>query len=93
MRITLKGENANREQEEVVYNLYDEFCHETETASMSRTTGYTATAAANLILEELFIEKGVFPPELVGKHENCFKFIMNYLEDRNIHYKKSTRLI
>ena len=45
----------------------------THTASMSRTTGYTATAAANMFLEGLFLEKGVFPPELVGKHEVCFK--------------------
>ncbi|OUR91211.1 saccharopine dehydrogenase [Flavobacteriales bacterium 34_180_T64] len=93
MRITLKGENENGQLEEVVYNLYDEYCHETQTASMSRTTGYTATAAANLVLDGLFEEKGVFPPELVGKHEVCFKFVLKYLEDRNIHYKKSSRLI
>ena len=90
MRITLKGENENGQQEEVVYNLYDEYCHKTQTASMSRTTGYTATAVANIVLEGLFEEKGVFPPELVGKHEVCFKFILKYLEDRNIHYKKSS---
>jgi len=68
MRITVKGEN-----EKIVYTLYDEYCPETKTSSMARTTGYTATAAANMFLEGLFTEKGVFPPELVGKHENCFK--------------------
>ena len=93
MRITLKGENENGQLEEIVYNLYDEYCHKTQTASMSRTTGYTATAAANLVLDGMFEEKGVFPPELVGKHEACFKFILKYLEDRNIHYKKSSRQI
>jgi saccharopine dehydrogenase-like NADP-dependent oxidoreductase len=41
-----------------------------------------------MFLEGLFTEKGVFPPELVGKHENCFKYIINYLEERNIHYRK-----
>ena len=93
MRITLKGKNANGQLEEVVYNLYDEYCHDTKTASMSRTTGYTATAAANMILEGLFAEKGVFPPELVGKYENCFNFILNYLKERGISYEKSTQLI
>mgnify|MGYP000710591599 CR=1 FL=1 len=44
-----------------------EYCHDTKTSSMSRTTGYTATAAANLFLDGLFDEKGVFPPELVTK--------------------------
>ncbi len=93
MRITLKGENANGQAEEVVYNMHDEYCKETNTSSMARTTGYTATAAANLFLDGLFAEKGVFPPELVGKHEVCFKYFINYLEERNIHYIKSTRLI
>jgi len=60
---------------------------------MARTTGYTATAAANLFLEGLFNEKGVFPPELLGKHKNCFDYFLHYLEERNIHYVKSSRLI
>ena len=55
---------------------------------MARTTGYTATAAANLFLDELFKEKGVFSPELVGKHENCFNYILNYLKERKVIYNK-----
>ncbi len=93
MRVTVKGENANGQVEEVVYNLHDEYCKDTETSSMARTTGYTATAAANLFLDGLFAEKGVFPPELVGKHEACFKYFLNYLKERNIHYVKSSQLI
>ena len=91
MRVTVKGENENGEQQEVVYNLYDEYCHDTQVSSMSRTTGYTATAAANLFLEGLFNEKGIFPPELVGKHEECFNYFMNYLRERNVIYKKTVR--
>ena len=93
MRITLKGENSKGQIEEVTYNLHDEYCHDTKTSSMSRTTGYTATAAANMFLEGLFSEKGVFPPELVGKHEVCFTYFLNYLKERNIHYKKSSKII
>ncbi len=93
MRVTLKGKNAEGKTEEIVYNLYDEYCEETSTSSMARTTGYTATAAASMFLEGLFSEKGVFPPELVGKHEACFNYFINYLEKRNIHYIKSSRLI
>ncbi|MDD5149179.1 MAG: saccharopine dehydrogenase C-terminal domain-containing protein [Flavobacterium sp.] len=89
MRVTLKGENKTGETEEVVYNLYDEYCPETQTSSMARTTGYTATAVANLFLEGLFTEKGVFPPELIGKHEVCFKYILNYLKERNVNYVKT----
>ena len=93
MRVTLKGQNNNGETEEIVYSLYDEYCKETQTSSMARTTGYTATAVANLFLEGLFTEKGVFPPELIGKHEPCFKYIISYLEERNIHYIKTSRIL
>jgi len=93
MRVTLKGENAKGETEEVVYTLHDEYNKETETSSMARTTGYTATAAANLFLDGLFSEKGVFPPELVGKHKACFEYFLSYLEERNIYYVKSSSII
>lgn len=93
MRVSLKGLNEKGENVEIVYDLHDEFCNDTNTSSMARTTGYTATAAANLFLEGLFLETGVFPPELVGKHEVCFNYFMNYLKERNIHYTKTVREI
>jgi len=93
MKVTFKGENEQGQTEEVVYNLHDEYCKDTNTSSMARTTGYTATAAANMFLDGLFSEKGVFPPELVGKHEACFNYFLKYLEERNIRYIKSSRLI
>ena len=86
MRITIKGTNEKGQQKTIVYNLHDEYCTETQTSSMARTTGYTATAAANMFLDGLFKEKGVFPPELVGKHKVCFNYILNYLEERNVIY-------
>ena len=87
MRITLKGNNKKGEQKTIVYNLHDEYCTKTNTSSMARTTGYTATAAANMFLDGLFEEKGIFPPELIGKYENCFNYILKYLEKRNVIYK------
>lgn len=93
MRITLKGIDAEGNQVKVEYNLYDEYSPVTQTSSMARTTGYTATAAANMFLEGLFTEKGVFPPELIGKHEACFDYILQYLKERDVMYtKKSTSI-
>ena len=89
MRITLKGINKEGKKKKVVYNLYDEYCEDSKTSSMSRTTGYTATAAANLFLQGLFTEKGIFPPELISKQENCYSFILNYLKERNVNYYKT----
>ncbi|MFZ1785341.1 MAG: saccharopine dehydrogenase C-terminal domain-containing protein [Ferruginibacter sp.] len=76
----------------ICYDLYDEYDPETQTSSMSRTTGYTCTAAVNMLIEKLFTEKGVFPPELVGKDETCFNYILHYLKERNIHYRKTETL-
>ena len=88
MRVTVSGsENGN--QVTYQYDLHDQFDAESETSSMARTTGYTATAAVNLVLQEKFNKKGVFPPELVGRHDGCFDHFMSYLKDRNVIYTKT----
>lgn len=91
MRVTVKGENDAGETVHVQYDLYDEYYTETKTSSMARCTGYTATAAANIVLQGLFDDKGVFPPELVGRSEACFEFVLKYLEDRGVRYIKTTK--
>lgn len=88
MRVIVAG-NENGKPRKVVYDLYDTYDAPTQTSSMSRTTGYTCTAALNLLINKLFTAKGVFPPELVGKDEKCFSYVMKYLEQRNIIYKKN----
>lgn len=93
MRVTLTGENARGQTEEVVYSLHDEYNSLTQTSSMARTTGYTATAAANMFLDGVFSEKGVFPPELLGRHKACFDYFLRYLEARGVHYVKNVNLV
>ena len=85
MRVIVEGEKDG-DRKKVVYDLHDVYDKETGISSMSRTTGYTATAAANMFLSGLWNEKGVFPPELIGKKEACFTFILNYLKDRGVNY-------
>lgn len=72
----------------IEYNLLDKYDTETKTSSMARTTGYTCTAAVNLIVRKLFNQKGVFPPELIGREKSCFDFVINYLRERNVIWKK-----
>ena len=74
MKVIVKGEGKTIE-----YDLLDRYDAATKTSSMARTTGYTCTAAVNLIAKGMFNEKGVFPPELVGKDKKCFDFVMKYL--------------
>jgi saccharopine dehydrogenase-like NADP-dependent oxidoreductase len=87
MRIVVEGMKDGATQK-IEYFLYDEYDASTNTSSMSRTTAYTCTAAVNLLSSQLFNEKGVFPPELIGKHPQCFDFILKYLENRNVVYQK-----
>ena len=72
----------------VTYSMLDRYDPVTKISSMSRTTGYTATATINMMAAGLFREKGVFPPELVGKHKACFDFVMSYLLKRKVNWKK-----
>ncbi len=88
MKIIIKG-IMNNEPVKIEYNLFDEYDVTTKTASMSRTTGYTCTAAVNMLINKLFTEKGVFPPELVGNNKECFDFMMDYLKERQVIYKKT----
>ena len=54
---------------------------------MARTTGYTCTAVANLVLEGKFVRKGINPPEYVGEEEDNFNYVLNYLADRGVYYQ------
>ena len=80
MRIKISGEqNGNK----VVYqyNLLDRY--QTNTISMARTTGYTCTAVAQLVVEGKYKKTGISPPEYLGDH---YEFIKTYLEKRNVFY-------
>lgn len=81
MKVVLHGEKKKTE-----WSVLDYYDKETKISSMARTTGYTCTAAVNLLAQHLFSEKGVFPPELIGKHKACFEFVLNYLKERNINW-------
>lgn len=87
MQIVIKGLQENKPHT-MEYLLYDEYDKENKCSSMSRTTGYSCAASVELIAQNLFKQAGVYPPELVGKYAECFDFVMKFLEDRNVIYKK-----
>ncbi len=87
MRITAQGEMDGKEKT-IVFDLYDEYDEKSKLTSMARTTGFTATAHAELILQKKFSGKGVFPPELIGMDSDNFHFVMDYLKERNVIYEQ-----
>jgi len=88
LKLIIKGERERR-QKTIEYNLLDYYDRITGTSSMARTTGYTCTATVNLLAKNLFDEKGIFPPEFIGKNKNCFDFIENYLKQRKVIWKRT----
>jgi lysine 6-dehydrogenase len=81
MRIIMKG-IENEKEVSYQYNLLDRF--DNNTISMARTTGFTCTAVANLVVSGEYSQIGISPPEYLGKH---FESIRNYLYERGVEYK------
>ncbi|MFN0176470.1 MAG: saccharopine dehydrogenase family protein [Saprospiraceae bacterium] len=87
MKVIVEG-TVGGKFKRIEYDLLDRYDDKTQMSSMSRTTGFTCTAAVNLIANKMFAEKGVFPPEFVGKDKNCFEFVLNYLEQRGVIWRQ-----
>jgi len=82
MRIRIAGEE-NEKHQVYEYNLLDRTDKINNNLSMARTTGYTCTAVANLLLENKFVQKGICPPEYLGDH---LPYILAYLKARGVEY-------
>lgn len=73
----------------ITYDMLDRYDPETRTSSMARTTGYTATGAARLVIEGEYRHAGISPPEFLGRKEEHVQFLLQHLAERNIHYRKT----
>ncbi len=89
MRVKVSGDNQGAAAE-ACYDLYDEYCPETGVSSMARTTGYTACAAAEMLLNGVVNTSGVLPPELIGRMPGVLEFALEYLAERGVIYKKTS---
>ena len=85
MRIRIEGEEKGL-RKKYEYNVLDHTDTVTQTLSMARTTGYTCTAAAHLVLEGAYNRAGISPPEYIGEDENNFRRIIDHLKMRGVHY-------
>ena len=83
LRIIVEGEERGQSRR-YVYNLFDRYDSSSDTHSMARTTGYTATMAARLLAKGLYDRKGISPAEFVGRREDCVEFMLKGLADRGI---------
>ena len=51
---------------------------------MARTTGFTCTAVANLVVNGQYDKIGISPPEYLGEY---FESVRDYLYERGVEYK------
>lgn len=87
MRIRISGKE-NGVAKAYEYNVLDRTDKPTQTLSMARTTGYTCTAAAGLVLDGSYRRKGISPPEFLGEDERNFSSIMAHLKARGVIYNR-----
>jgi len=66
MRVTAVGREGGR-RVRLRWDLLDRYDPETDTRSMSRTTGYPAAIVARWLLAKRFERPGVHPPETLGR--------------------------
>jgi saccharopine dehydrogenase-like NADP-dependent oxidoreductase len=88
MKVIVEG-TKDGEKLRYTYDLFDRLDKETNTHSMARTTGYTATMAIRMLAKGLYEEKGISPPEFIGRKSECVRFILKGLEDRGIFYNEN----
>lgn len=87
MRVIVEG-MKNGKKIICQYDLYDEYDRVSGIHSMARTTGFTATMGIRMLAKGMYSNKGVCPPEFIGRNKNCVEFIRNGLEARGIIYKE-----
>lgn len=86
MRVIITGKERGKPVA-YQYNLFDRYDGETDTLSMSRTTGYTCAGTAELLLDGRIERKGVLAPEMVGGNANHFRYLLDYLSERKVVYR------
>lgn len=82
----ITGLDSDGEMIKVVYSLLDK--HDGEFHSMARCTAFTCVAVSELMLEDGVEEYGIIPPEQIGKNEDAFNFILDYLKNKNVNWLK-----
>ena len=92
MRVVVEGrEDGQRVRH--TFDLHDRTDRESGTSSMARTTGYTATAAIRLLVDGLYQQKGISPPEFLGRQAACCDRIFADLEARGVLYTQKVEAL
>jgi lysine 6-dehydrogenase len=89
MQVIIEGRKNNRKIRST-YCLLDRYDEKTKTTSMARTTGYTCSIVARQLLAGMFDNKGICPPEYIGRTAGCFEHLLVEYGKRGIYLKEET---
>ena len=76
MKVKLIGKKDG-EPKTIEWNLLDFYDHETKISSMARTTGYTCTAAVNLLHKIFLMKKECFRQNLLANTKTVLILLLN----------------
>ncbi|RLD18082.1 MAG: saccharopine dehydrogenase [Caldiserica bacterium] len=87
MKIIVSG---RKEYDKVTYEwyLFDRFDKDKWLHSMARTTGFPCAIVARLIAGNKFSEAGVFAPEMLASNDVIFRYIIDQLAERGVHFRE-----
>jgi saccharopine dehydrogenase-like NADP-dependent oxidoreductase len=90
MQVVMAGKLAG---DQVIhqYDLVDYFDQEKKITSMARTTGYTCTIVARLLLSGRIPTKGICPPEYLGKIDGFMDEMLVEYQKRGIYLKETIK--
>ncbi|MCH2146095.1 MAG: saccharopine dehydrogenase NADP-binding domain-containing protein [Phycisphaerales bacterium] len=85
MRVVVEGE-LDGVPTRLKWDLLDRLDPATGFTSMSRTTGFTCTVVARMILDGTLDTPGVFAPEMIATRDGILDMILAGLAERGVHY-------
>jgi len=88
MQVILEGKDG-KDQVVYQYDLIDHYDQEKNVTSMARTTGYTCTIIARLLLEGIIPLTGICPPEKIGEISGLFEKLLGEYQKRGINLKET----
>ncbi|NUP10633.1 MAG: saccharopine dehydrogenase [Polyangiaceae bacterium] len=92
MRIVAEG-RAGGDRVRRTWELFDRYDPATGFRSMSRTTGFPATIAAELVAQGKAGGPGVHPPEVLGKMPGMLQHFIAGLADRGVRFTERTEVL
>jgi len=83
MQVEVRGIKGGRK---IIYTFHmlDRFDKKKKVTALARTTAYTASVVAQLVVNKTIKEKGVIPPERLGINEDLYKKFMDLMRKRRI---------